>query len=369
MDDKINDCILNFLAHKESLEDIKKLKEWLEFDPKHREELKQWLKVWDAAGMADDVERYRPNEAYQRFMFRLKRKTQSQSFAKNQNTSLYNTIRRIAVVFAISFLLGIGSHYIWVKNQPVESFFVEHIVPLGSKSEINLPDGSTIWLNAGSKLRYPADYGKATRDIHLVGEGYFKVAKQVNKPFTVHTPLMKVRALGTEFNVKAYPEEAAATTMLIEGEVVIDEGETETDFFSQPIVLKPGQIFSIKTQVEEVLVGEDVKTAQQSVTESEIPPTINMVKQLEPTIVKAEVTWKEKNWRIESEELQNLLIKLERRYDVHIQVDDRLKNYRFSGTLMDESLEQVLYAMQLTAPILFRVDGKNVYIQIDPKKL
>ena len=79
MDNQINDCIINFLARKESPEDMQKLKKWLEVDPMHREELKQWLKVWDASGMTDDAERYHPNDAYQRFMFRLKYENQPQS--------------------------------------------------------------------------------------------------------------------------------------------------------------------------------------------------------------------------------------------------------------------------------------------------
>ena len=365
MDHQIADSIVKFLTRKESPEDIKRLKEWLDIDSANRDELKQWLKTWDIAEMADNSKAYRHDEAYQRFLFRLKRETKPQKITKNQNMSLYYTIRRIAAVFVISFSLGVCFHYFWIDNRSAEPSFVEYIVPLGSKSEIILPDGSVVWLNAGSNLRYPVDYGKTTRDLHLTGEGYFKVAKQADIPFTVYTPLMKVKALGTEFNVKAYPEEATATTMLVAGEVVVEKGETETNVFSHPVILKPGQMFSVGTQTDYVN-EEDVNIRQ---NQPDFQAEINMVRQLAPTVFKAEITWKEKNWRIESEELQSLSVKLERRYDVHIQVDDQLKNYRFTGTIMDESLEQVLYAMQFTAPILFRIDGKNVYINIDPKKM
>jgi hypothetical protein len=81
------------------------------------------------------------------------------------------------------------------------------------------------------------------------------------------------------------------------------------------------------------------------------------------------VSWKERNWRIETEELQSLAVKLERRYDVIINVEEQLKNYRFTGTIKDESLEQVLVAMQFSAPILFQVKGKNVDIYADTKKI
>ncbi len=364
MKHQIDDYIVNFLAGTESPGDAQKLKEWLDADPAHRDELRQWLRIWDASEMVDDIGQYAPEKAYNQFMSRIKREISSKSIPKESRTEIiFRTVRRIAAVFVISFALGMLTHYYMAKPQPEETAYVENIVPLGSKSEIKLPDGSMVWLNAGSKLRYPTDYGKTNRDIFLEGEGYFKVAKHAGKPFTVHTALLDVKALGTEFNVKAYPEEGIVETTLITGKVSIDkiEKESATD---PPVVLVPGQKYSMTVRPE--LTPEEILTPDAKATLAIAKPTI---KQLAPTVANAEVSWKERNWRIESEELQSLSVKIERRYNVHIQVDDKLKNYRFSGTIKDESLEQVLNAMQLTAPILFRVDGKNVYLRVDPKKM
>ncbi|MDH6303710.1 transmembrane sensor [Parabacteroides sp. PF5-5] len=363
MNDLLNDSILNFLSRKESPEDIQKLREWLDADPAHREQLKQWLNVWDMAETLDNTEKYQPEDAYQRFIYRLEQDASLKadtSKIHQSKKSYLSTLLRIAAVFIISFSLGTISHIYYSKSPAKATTYVENIIPLGSKSEIKLPDGSIVWLNAGSKLRYPTDYGKTSRDIFLEGEGYFKVAKQTDKPFTVHTAMMKVRALGTEFNVKAYPDERVAETMLINGKVVIDKGDKPSTI-EKSVELKPGQKFSVAAYM-------DSKPEEETDLQQEIL-TAPVIKQLPAVVANAEVSWKERNWRIEREELQSLAVKLERRYDVKIQVDDLLKNYRYSGTLKDESLEQVLTAMQLSSPILFEVKGKNVQIYVDLKKM
>ena len=77
----------------------------------------------------------------------------------------------------------------------------------GSKSKIQLPDGSTVWLNAGSKLTYTKDFGKEIREVTLIGEAFFDVTKMKEKPFIIHTSSINIKVLGTAFNVKAYPED------------------------------------------------------------------------------------------------------------------------------------------------------------------
>ena len=347
----IEDYIINFLARKESPEDVQKLKEWLATDPAHRDELKQWLAAWDAAGIMEAAENINTDKAYLRFMSNVEAGLAdipaSNTSPKIIRMDIFRTIRRIAAIFVISFSLGILTHYYWTNNQHEQVAFVEMIVPPASRSNVLLPDGSTVSLNAGSTLRYPADYGKAERDIYLSGEGYFKVAQQAGKPFTVHTPLANITALGTEFNVMAYPDENVMETTLITGEVAVENGEAVSAF--DRTILKPGQKLSLTVKPD--------------------APLVPVVTQLEPYIAEAEVSWKERDWRLESVPLKDLAVKLERRYNVHIHVDDLIKSYRFTGSITDESMEQMLHIMQISAPILFNIDGKDVYIHVDPKKM
>ena len=348
----IEDYILNFLARKETPEDVQKLKDWLAADPAHRDELKQWNAIWDVAGMMDAAEKISPDKAYQRFMFRVAAEKASKPAPKTDTKGrrrdvVIQTIRRIAAIFVVGFSVGMLYHYYWTKNQPEQFAFIENTVPLGSKSEVKLPDGSTVSLNAGTTLRYMTNYGKTKRDIYLSGEGYFKVAKQAEKPFTVYTPLANITALSTEFNVKAYPEEKIAETTLIKGELAVGNGEAGS-VIDRTILLKPGQKLSV------------------AAPELQLEPVIT---QLEPNIANAIVSWKERDWHLEKVPLQDLAVQMERRYNVRIYVDDQLKNSHFSGSFRDESLEQVLRTIQLSYPILYTIEGGDVYIHADPKKM
>lgn len=368
MNDPIDDYIVHFLSRRESEEDIEKLKEWLDSDASNKKLLQEWLQVWDAADMAENFDKYNTQRAYNNFLTYLKDQEKKTKQGKEKPKPAFvrrlHSLGRIAAVFILSFSLGAGSIYYYMKNYRQDSIaYVENIIPLGSKSEIILPDGSTVWVNAGSKLRYPTDYGKTSRDIYLEGEGYFKVAKDEKKAFTVHTSVMSVRALGTEFNVKAYPEEDIVETTLISGEVAIEGGSVATST-RKAVLLKPGQKYSISSEREK-------KPSPQAQLESApLAKTVKpQIKQLSPDIANAEVSWKGKNWRIEKEKLRSLSVKLERRYDVRIHVDEKLLDYHFTSTLKDESLEQVLRAMQSSAPILYTVEGKNVTITADLKRM
>jgi len=354
MNHQIEDFIINFLARRESPEDVQKLQEWLAADPARRDELKQWLAAWDAAAIMDVAEKVNPDMAYRRFMRHIggeDTEIAPKTSTKVIRMNMFRTIRRIAAIFVVSFSLGILSHYYWAKNQPEQFALIENMVPPGSKSEIKLPDGSTVSLNAGSTLRYPANYGKTKRDVYLEGEGYFNVARQTKRPFTVHTALVNIKALGTEFNVRAYPDEAVMETILISGALSVENSES-FDAIEHPIFLKSGQ--------------------KLTVTAAPDAQPVIVVTQLEPDTAEAEVSWKERNWRIERVTLQDLAVRLEKRYDVHIRVDDRLKSHTFSGTFANESLEQALRAIQISAPvtdpILFHIDGKDVHIHVDTEK-
>jgi len=327
MDYTVDDYIIHFLARKETPEDVQKLKEWLAADPAHRSELKQWLATWDAATMMGTDNLFSPEKAYQRFMFRMKAETASKTVKKHRRIdTVFSTISRIAAIFVISFSLGIISHFFWSQNQPEQIAFIENVVPLGSKSEMRLPDGSIISLNSGSTLRYPSNYGKSKRDIYLEGEGYFKITRQAKIPFTVQTPMANITALGTEFNVKAYPDENMVETTLIKGEIAVEKGIAISDF--DRTVLQPGQKLTVfGSEQEPVLVQLDADFAQ------------------------AEVSWKEQRWRSEKVKLQDLVVKLERRYNVSITVDDLSKNLHFTGTFEDETLEQVLNIIQISIPV------------------
>lgn len=119
------------------------------------------------------------------------------------------------VIIAVSATWWAGYSYFDKDNAEMVELYVKN----GQREEVRLPDGTSICLNSGSHILYPKNFQGKTRTVYLVGEAYFKVKKNPEKPFIVHSSNMKVTALGTEFNVKAYPEEELITASLIEGKV------------------------------------------------------------------------------------------------------------------------------------------------------
>ena len=151
------------------------------------------------------------------------------------NTNRWNLWKSVAAAAVIIFLSVTAT--LWVSYNHFDrdnTVMVEHYVNNGSKETISLPDGTTVHLNSGSYVFYPENLEGKTRTVYLMGEAEFKVAKDPEKPFIVRSSNMAITALGTEFNVKAYPEEDVITASLIEGKVRVDCNDTTS------YVLTPG---------------------------------------------------------------------------------------------------------------------------------
>jgi ferric-dicitrate binding protein FerR (iron transport regulator) len=248
------------------------------------------------------------------------------------------------------------------SGESVREQYVEMVAPMGSRSFVVLSDGTEVWLNSGSKIRFSNFFGKTTREVRLEGEAYFTVAKNKDIPFIVHAADVNVTAIGTAFNVKAYADEGKVETTLDEGIVKIES--TAKDKLSDPLFLKPKQKAIYSKNV--VLVNE--VNNQTNATE---PKSVNAKNEL--TSAKVEVdsladtkpftSWKDNRWIFRHETLHDLARKLERRYDVEISfADSSIRNYTFSGSLYDESIEQVFEAIKLIAPINFRIRHKEIEI-------
>jgi len=141
----------------------------------------------------------------------------------------------IAAVFCMAFYLGNifnRHHNKVITEQPkISANYNEIKAPLGARSEIRLNDGTEVILNAGSSLKYRSDYNLHNRDLVLEGEGYFKVAKNVNLPLVVNAGNINIKATGTEFNVKAYSDEGMIETTLVTGEVDLSVRTVENQMY------------------------------------------------------------------------------------------------------------------------------------------
>ena len=200
------------------------------------------------------------------------------------------------------------------------------IAPIGSRTVVQLSDGTEINLNYGSKIKYPRTFTGDTRGITLSGEGYFNVAHNPEKPFVVKTGTLDVKALGTEFNVQAYPGDDAISTTLINGKVVIektDENQTTTVGAMAPgqhveYQLKTGQIISTKG-------ATDKYTA-----------------------------WKEGRMMFDNTPIAEVASELSRKFNVDIELAEDIHYLTYTVTFADDPLYLILDLMTETTPVTYK---------------
>jgi len=231
---------------------------------------------------------------------------------------------------------------------------------------IILPDSTSIWLNSDTKLRYKTDYGLTNRTVFLDGEAYFKVHKNPDLPFQVFTSEIKVTALGTAFNVKAYNDEGSIETTLEEGRVAIDRANTEKKENSdQVIVLKPKQTAIYSKQEGNFAVIE--QAIQNKINKSVIQDKpVLQVKISEVSDIRLFTSWKDPKWVFRNEKFGSLATKLERRYNITIVfVDKSIEEFTFTGTIREESIEQVLAAIRMISPIRYEINSTVVKLYKD----
>lgn len=248
--------------------------------------------------------------------------------------------RRFAAVAAIIILplLGVVTATLYYKQSETVSVdiqMVERFVPNGERKQFVLPDGSTVWLNAGSILIYPEIFSE-TRTIYLSGEGNFTVAKDEEKPFIVKTNYVNVEALGTIFNVHSYPGEDETTTTLESGKVRVDE--------------KTGISGSVMLNPNEQLVYNhmDASFKKSNVDASRLS------------------TWTEGYLIFQQETLGNIFRSMERRHNVKINYNDsKFASMTFTVRFhAEETLEEALDVLKrIGVDFKYKIVEKDVYIQ------
>ncbi len=283
---------------------------------------------------------------------------------KRQKKVLINFIMSAAAVMILAFILGnFTKNFLHFNDNQSEKLVYNEIrVPLGAKSLITLSDGTKVWLNAGSKLRYPMNFSAKIREVYLEGEAYFDVTKMEKKLFIVKTSDVNIKVYGTQFNVKSYPNENQIQTTLVKGSVIVEPIRDNSK--ESPIILKPNQTVTYYKSLPIKPSSEKEKTLTEITTKAEAVSKIIVIPKVDPLPI---TSWKDSLWIIVGEDLSQLAVKLERRYNVKISFENEsLKKYKFSGTLKEETFEQVLKIIQLSAPIQYSIENNKVVFAEDP---
>lgn len=232
----------------------------------------------------------------------------------------------------------------------------------GSRTKLELPDGTQVWLNADSKLTYGREFGRGNREVQLVGEAFFDVAHNKKVPFYIQTANFRIKVTGTAFNVRAYPNEKMSETSLLRGKVEI----TMNDNPGTTYYLKPSQKLVVDNLAGSVAASTG--TASEAASGTNRPtrtysPTLMSLNLHPLDSVPVETAWVDNRLVFSDESFRDVADKMEHWYGVRIRFADKsLEGIRFTGRFKDESIEQALSAMQLTARFAYQLRDGEVMI-------
>ena len=323
----------------------------------HSGDLKTWLyKMWDEA--PERTHKIRSEEILRAIRFKIKRSsfTPRPKFTLRSKKNIFLISGYGAAVFlGIIIALLYKSNFSDAKGY-IKPVYNEIHIPLGSKSRITLSDGTKVWLNAGSTLKYPGKFSDKKREIYLEGEAYFDVTQEENRPFYVNAPELHIKVIGTQFNVKSYPDENTVETTLISGSIEIEARPANKKLRKQ-LRLEPNQKATFSKLTSELTLLDD----QKSETKSPVPiEKIEVEDQVNTEII---TSWKDNKLVFSRERFEEIATKLERWYNIQmILEDEKIKNYVFTGTFENETLEQALAALKIASPIEYTIDKNTVII-------
>jgi ferric-dicitrate binding protein FerR (iron transport regulator) len=276
------------------------------------------------------------------------------------------TGKRVFIIAAL--FCGLLGLTVWLFNRTnhAESMPIAHLpvatgneifTANGSRTHLTLPDGTLVWLNAGSRLTYGKNYNTGDREINLTGEAFFDVVRNVQKPFVIHTARIDITVLGTSFNVKSYPTDKTTEATLVHGSIEVSIKDRPTE----KIILKPN---------EKLVVANDDSTLHRSVAARHTPGDTDesLVAIRKPTYEQTtgaiiETAWIDNKLTFREEAFGDLAAQMERWYGVTIRFGDpALEQLHFTGSFKEETIEQALEALKLTAAFSYTTEGNQVTI-------
>jgi len=242
---------------------------------------------------------------------------------------------KVAAAVMLALLLGSVAIMLQQNPRPHQKLaYTEMFVPKGEKSEITLPDGTHVFINAGSKLLVPTSFSATNRHIQLHGQAYFSVEHDPENPFIVATESINIEVLGTRFDLACYPDEEFVTTTLDEGSVRFNGANNNT---VNGRVLKPGE------------------TARYHKSSG-----VFKIQKAEPSVNAS--SWKEGVFRFKDMPFNTLAKRIERMYNVEIEIDPKLKFERYTGEISDETIWDVMNNFAIATPFNVESSGRKIKV-------
>jgi transmembrane sensor len=217
----------------------------------------------------------------------------------------------------------------------------------GNQYQLILADGSKVWLNSASSLRFPTSFTGNSRDVELDGEGYFEIAKDASKPFHVKTRTQDLEVLGTHFNVNAYSDEDATKTTLLEGKVKV----------SQSAIVNPESANGKRQSAKDNEFAVVLKPGEQAVLANNSPFTIDHSPDLDQVMA-----WKNGWFEFDNTDIKTIMRQISRWYDVDIKYETKINNETYGGRISRSlNLSNILKMLE-TYGVHYRLEGKTLSI-------
>ena len=326
----------------------RRLEEWKAADEANRRLYDRLVRVWNATPDMDSVAAYDPEKAFELFLSRVEeasgRDDRPEDNIQPRPFSVARSLRRrVATAMRYAAVVAVviaACSYLFYKmgQNEVESSFAQIVVeaPEGATSKVTLPDGTHVWLNAGSRIAYSQGFGVRERNLSLTGEGYFEVHKNREMPFNVKSGNLNVRVLGTKFDFRDYPEDPTAMVSLDEGSVALglvakpQDSEWRLSPNQRAVLYKKGGSLTVEDY--------DALTAR---------------------------LWTDGTIMLNGRRLADIVTDLSRMYAANIVIaNPALANVRFYGVFhrKDQNLVQILNVLAGTGRIKYAVKGNEVRI-------
>lgn len=325
------DIIIRYLENRCSEEDFILINNWMKESDENAAKLFRMEEIYHLGKFPADTD-----ELVAKAERRLGRRLEQDNQQKKRVFRLRNTLRYAAAIAAVLMMAAGFAYYL---SQEEKEELVIASAAYGQVREMILPDGTKVWLNQSSQLKYPRTFEGRERHVYLEGEAYFEVARNHERPFTVNSSAMDVRVLGTSFNIKCRPGNSIAETTLVEGEVEVKE-----KLDKGKITLSPGQ----KAVLNRVTGRMQVKQVD----------------------AKMEIVWHNDLIPFDKSSIFQIAAVLERFYGVKIILSpdvDSTKTY--SGVLKKkDSIESVLNSLRNSIPFNYKkVDDNNIFISSETR--
>nr|WP_295866931.1 FecR domain-containing protein [uncultured Chitinophaga sp.] len=277
----------------------------------------------------------------------------TQTRTQSSETPVISARRPYWWAAAAVLLATVGAGMWWMvrKKQPAALALQQISAPMGSTIKALLPDGTAVWINAGSQISYDARFAGKSRDVNVTGEVFFEVTRDDNKPFIVHSDNLAIQVLGTSFNVKAYGDDQKAEVAVITGKVQVMMRNSP----EKKVVLLPREKLVLSLDQQTIIhEGDSIQHVNFRVQE--------LANSKDPGLV-METAWRHRKLAFMNETFAEVARKMERQFNVNIVFEDEtLKKEILSGVFEKEDVNKALRLLQMTTGFHYRIVQQQVYL-------